>query len=408
MSPMMPSRHTSCLMRWPIMLLLALATAATYGQGKFTVNGRLKIEGGDLASTRVVVYRNGVKERSISANLNKFSLVLELNANYVLSFEKDGFVSKKLQFDTRLPAGTIARDYTPFEFAVSLFKQYDDVNIVVFNQPVGMIRYEASAGDFDYDTDYTKSIQSQLQQALAEVEAKQKEEERNAGAEAKRLAAEEKLKAKAEAEAAKQAEAEAKAEQARADAQRKEEERRKAEAQKAEQALAAAAAVPPPAPPAPAPKPAAPPPPPPVVKPAPAPPPVQRAVAERPRPTSSNATSAKANTGQDDRRAISPVMVEERSPVAKAKVTMGEDLPVVPVAEDLEPVRQEELIIEPNKVMTIVRLEQGAVHTEYKKVIHKWGTTYYFKNGEVCTQQIYDREAMGDRLVDAAPRGKMD
>jgi flagellar biosynthesis GTPase FlhF len=396
-------------MRWPIMLLLVLAAAASYGQGKFTVNGRMKIEGGDLSNTRVVVYRNGVKERSISANLNKFSLELDLNAQYVFSFEKDGFVSKKLQFDTRLPAGTVAREFTPFEFAVSLFKQYDDVNIVVFNQPVGMIRYEASEGDFDYDTDYTKSIQSQLQQALAEVEAKQKEEARNAGAEAKRLAAEEKLKAKAEAEAAKQAEADAKAEQARAEALRKEEERLKAGAQKAEQALAAAA--PPPAPVAPVPAPAPPPTPapPPIVRSTPAPPPpVQRVVAERPRPSSSNAVSAKANAGQDGRRAVSPVVVEEPSPVAKAKSTMGEDLPEVPAVVDKELVRQEELIVEPNKVMTVVRLEQGEQLTEYKKVIHKWGATYYFKNGETCTQQIYDREAMGDRLVDAAPRGKMD
>lgn len=405
---MNPDRYMPTLLRWPFMFLLLLVTVAVQGQGKFTVNGRLKIEGGDLSNTRVVVYRNGVKEKTISTNLNKMSVDLELNANYVFSFEKDGFVSKKLQFDTRLPAGTVAREYTPFEFAVSLFKQYDDVNIVVFNQPVGMIRYEASAGDFDYDTDYTKSIQSQLQQALAEVEAKQKEEARNAGAEAKRLAAEEKLKAKTEAEAAKRAEAEAKAEQARAESQRKEEERRKAEAQKAEQALAAAAAVPPPAPPAPAPTPAAPPPPPPVVKPTPAPPPVQRVVAERPRPTNSNATSARANTGQDGRRAISPVVVEEPSPVTKARSTMGEDLPEVPLEHDEELVRHEELIIEPSKVMTIVRLEQGSQSTEYRKVIHKWGATYYFKNGEVCTQQIYDREAMSDRLVDAAPRGKMD
>jgi hypothetical protein len=405
---MIPDRYTSKQLRWPFMLLLLFVAVAVQGQGKFTVNGRMKIEGGDLSNTRVVVYRNGVKEKSITTNLNKFSLDLDLNSSYVFSFEKDGFVSKKLQFDTRLPTGTTVREFTPFEFAVSLFKQYDNMNIVVFNQPVGMIRYESSSGDFDYDTDYTKSIQSQLQQALAEVEQKQKEEARNASAEAKRLAAEEKLKAKADAEAAKQAEAETKAELARAEAQRKEDEKRQAEARKAEQAQSVAAAVPPPAPAKATPAP--PPPPAPLVKPSPepAPPQAQRAVVERPRPTNTNAVSAKATMGQDGRRTIAPVMVEERSPVAKARSTMGEDLPVLPAVEDEELVRQEELIIEPNKVMTIVRLEQGAQHTEYRKVIHKWGATYYFKNGEVCSQQIYDREAMGDRLVDAVPRSKMD
>ena len=50
------------------------------------------------------------------------------------------------------------------------------MNIVVFNQPVGIIRYEAALDDFDYDTDYTKSIQSQLDEALARTEEKEKEE----------------------------------------------------------------------------------------------------------------------------------------------------------------------------------------------------------------------------------------
>lgn len=141
-------------------------------QGKFTVNGRMKIEGGDLSNTRAVVFKNGVKERTISANLSKFSLDLEIGNNYVISFEKDGYVAKKISFNTNAPAEAAANGFTPFDFAVSLFKQYDDVNIVVFNQPVGMIRYDDKTGDFDYDTDYTKSIQSQVQQALAQVEQK--------------------------------------------------------------------------------------------------------------------------------------------------------------------------------------------------------------------------------------------
>jgi len=395
------------LLRWPFMFLLLLAAATAQGQGKFTVHGRLKIEGGDLSNTRVVVYRNGVKEKTISENLSKLSLDLALNSNYVFSFEKDGFVSKKLQFDTRLPSGAIAREYTPFEFAVSLFKQYDDVNIVVFNQPVGMIRYEVSSGDFDYDTDYTKSIQSQLQQALAEVEQKQKEEARNTSSDAKRLAAEEKQREKTELEAAKQAEAAAKAEEVRADAQRKEEEKRQAEARKAEQASAAALVAPPPPPPSVAPAPSRVKPPAPVEKPAP-PPPATRTASERSSPTSANTALAKPSAGQDSRRGSSPVLVEEPSPVAKARSTMGEDHQDLPETDEQEIVREEELIIEPNKVMTVVRLAQGVQHTEYKKVIHKWGATYYFKNGETCTQQIYDREAMGDRLVDALPRSKME
>ena len=130
-----------------LVILVGLVPMLVSGQGKFTVNGRMKIEGGDLSNTRAVEYKNGVKERTISANLSKFSLDLDIGNNYVISFEKDGYVAKKISFNTNAPAEAAANGFTPFDFAVSLFKQYDDVNIVVFNQPVGMIRYDDKTGD---------------------------------------------------------------------------------------------------------------------------------------------------------------------------------------------------------------------------------------------------------------------
>lgn len=464
----MPS---SVFLRPLFSLFLLCSVLVAVGQsGRFTLNGRLKVDGGDLSGARLVVYRNGVKEKVLSTNLNRFSLELSLQSNYVLSFEKEGFVSKKLQFDTRLPAGVEAKEYAPFEFAVSLFKQYDDMNLVVFDQPVGMIRYEPSLEDFDYDTDYTKSIQARLQQATAEVERKQKEEARLAGEEAKQQAAAAKEQARMEAEARKQAEAAAKAEEARRQAEAKAaaeaEAKRAAEAEaqrvaeaKAEQARqqaaakaaadaeaqrvaaeraeqaraqaeakaaaeaearrvaeakseqarleaqrreeerqqAAAKAVPPP----PAPRPAAP-------KPAPA---VAMAPAVRstPRPAPAPAGPAVAATpraGEDQRRSTQPVMGEDGPPPPGS---LRSDRQGFPERAQRAPVRHEELVVEPNKVMTVVRLEHEQGSTEYRRVVHKWGAVFYFKNGESCTQQVYEREALAgreedDRLVDAPGR----
>jgi len=398
-------------------VVLFSAVAQAQGDGRFTVNGRLKIDGGDLSAARVVVYRDGVREKTLTTNLNRFSLDLALNSSYVLSFEKDGFVAKKLQFDTRLPNGVPARNYAPFEFAVSLFKQYDDVNIVVFNQPVGMIRYESATDDFDYDTDYTKSIQSQLQKTLAEVEQKQKEEAKAAAVVAKQQAADAKAQAKAEAEARRTEEAKAREEQARtAEAARAEQARKDAEAKAEQERIAAAqreqeqrkaaeakvAATP--APPAPRTEPAAP-------KPAPPPAMVVKREAPAPRPVA-NTSLAAPHIDQDQRRTNTATLVEEPSRMTKARSVAGADSPQYPERIAEAPLRKEELIVEPNKVMTVIRLELGQVTTEYRKVIHKWGDTYYFKNGDACSRQIYEREALGDRelpderLVDMAPRGR--
>lgn len=378
-------------------LLLAMSSMA---QGRFTVNGRMKVDGSDMSGTRVVVYKNGVKERTLTSGLAKFSLDLDLQASYILSFEKDGFVAKKLSFNTKVPGDAVGNAFTPFDFAVSIFKQYDDVNIVVFNQPVGVIRYEAGMGDFDYDTDYTKSIQSQLQQTLAAVEKKQKEEARKDEEEARN-------KVKMDAEAKKQAELQAKADQAKAQAAIKAEKeqaaamaRQEAEARKAAQAMqttkvAPAATVP--------------------VAVVDTPPEVN---AERKPPAPKQVPRAPAvprvgvgattHEDGDQRRTTAPIVQEESSPVAVARTAQGEDARPENVVEEDLPVRHEELVVEPTKVMTIVRLEKGGTITEYRKVFHKWGGTFYFRNGEACSQLVYEQEARPEQLAGATPRGKLD
>jgi len=374
---MIPFRPAHCVL--PLALLLC---APVLAQRKFTLTGRVKVEAGGLENTRMVIYKNGEKERTVNAGLSKFTVDLDFNASYVLSFEKDGFVTKKLVFETKAPAEAVANGFAPFEFAVSLFKQYDDVNIVMFNQPVGIIRYEPELDDFNYDTDYTKSIQSQLQEVLEQVAEKQKEEEEQNKVSEKQEAEAAKAKANADMEAAKQLAALAKAEEERkaAEARNVEVARKAAEARQVEEARKVAPPekeeAPPPKPPAPVmvqeerPKPPAP-----------------------PRPVR-NSISAQVVEGSDSRRAIDPVTGEEASPVHAAPASAQEELRPE-VAVDLPGVvRQEELIVEANKVVTLIRLEQAGFITEFQRIAHKWGGVFYFKNGDTCSKEVYESEAL--------------
>ena len=383
------SRHT-----WRQLLLLAtvILPAFTWAQGRFTVNGRLKIEAGDLSGTRAVVMKDGVKERTLTDGLNKFSLDLEIGHNYIVSFEKDGYVAKKISFNTHAPAEAAAAGFTPFDFAVSLFKQYDDINIVVFNQPVGMIRYDDKTGDFDYDTDYTKSIQSQLQEVLTKVEQKQKDEEVNAKAKAKADAEAQKLaaaKAKQEAEAQKQAEAKAKAE-AEASARAAQ---AKAKAEEEEARNAAKAEVKP-EPEVKAEQP---------VRPAPR---VERKVA--PPPVQHNALTSQAQAGQDDRRSTTPIVQKEASRMERAVLNSKEDIRPELTEEVANVVMDQQTLVEPNRVTMIVTVRVGPEVDEYRKVTHKWGGQYYFKNGLTCTQEVYQRGIQADQLAHGDPRSKLD
>ena len=402
--------------RSSILLAMLLLMLGSQAQNAFTINGRLKIDGGDLAGARLVIYKNGQKERTLANGLNKFSFDLDIGHNYILSFEKDGFVSKKLSFNTKVPAEAASKQFTPFDFAVSLFKQYDDLNLIVFNQPVGVIRYEPAMGDLDYDTDYTKSIQAQLQTAMAAVEQRQKEEAKNSGAEAKRKAAEERAAAQAkeqkELEARKAAEAQAKVEeQVRVEAVRKQEEQKKKEeervaaaevkkeepkastGQKAIPKVEAKKEVT-------ASSPAA---------------PMKEMPAERPqrelsvaRPVKrSQVGTASVIKGEEQRRSIRPVTGDESGSIGDPALRTGADADAA--LQELEAERQEELLEEPNKVTKVIRLTRGEQTTEYRKVIHKWGAVYYFKNGSACSQQTYETEAMIEsQLAGATARPRLD
>ncbi len=357
------------LHRAGLFLALFAVSAMAMAQGKFTINGRLKVEGAGLDGCRMVVLKDGQKHRTITSDLNRFSLELELNSSYILSFEKDGFVTKKLSFDTKVPTGASPTGFTPFDFVVSLFKQYDGVNTVVFNQPVGIIRYDQALGDFDYDTDYTKSIQSALEAAQAAVDQKQKEESRQQADELKRKEQEAKAQAKLQAKQAKEEAAQAKARQKQEAAQPQVEAERPAP------------------PPPPAPKQEPPMPPAPVAKPAPV-----RASA----PRTANALPAAPSTGSDTRPSsnpragMDPSTVQAAIPRTASEPRPKFDQPPVHV------IRRHDVIVQPDQVVTIVRVERDGQTNEYRRVSRKYSGVFYFKDGASCSQLIYEQEALAE------------
>lgn len=360
------------------LLCTLLLAAAASAQGRFVINGKLKVDGASLDGCRMVIFKDGEKFRTVSADLNRFSLELDLGHDYLLSFEKSGFVTKKLLFNTQVPAQGAQGSFTPFEFVVSLFKQYDGVNTVVFNQPVGRIRYDQAKLDFDYDTDYTKSIQSDLEKAQAAVEAKQKEEAKTAAETAKQKERADKEKAKSDIRAAKEAEAKAKE-----DIKAKEAEAKAKEAAKAKEPAATVSTTPPP-PPKSVPPPA-------VVE---APKPVKKPRAEP--AVRHTATLPDPRVGVEERKVTKPRIMEERSPVAPAVARESHEPrpkfdPVPPGVS-----RQQDVIIGPDQVVTVVRVQRGDLITEYRKVIRKYSGTYYFKDGTSCTRLTYENEALAE------------
>lgn len=154
----------------------SLIAAALKAQEPFKIYGKYMVNGGSVLGAKIAIEKNGVQVKLIEQDKSKFEFPLEYDCDYVFSFMKDGYVTKKVQVSTKVPKEKQTLEFESFKFDVEIFKQYEGVNTVIYNQPVGKIRFNDVLNEFDYDTDYTKSIQSEITKADEALKEKAKEE----------------------------------------------------------------------------------------------------------------------------------------------------------------------------------------------------------------------------------------
>jgi hypothetical protein len=135
------------------------------------------IENGTYDLSFVVVKKNGVALFTKTGEKN-MKLKLEYGSEYLLCFGKEGYITKQILFNTSLPEGIDTTALEPYKIGVRIFKQYEGVNIVIYNQPVGFIHFIPEDEGFGYDTDYTKSILSELEATENILIQKSKEEKK--------------------------------------------------------------------------------------------------------------------------------------------------------------------------------------------------------------------------------------
>jgi hypothetical protein len=137
-----------------ILITLALpAIIFAQQSGYVDVKGRVKDKKVNLQDAIIILYE-GSNQITSSKTLadGKFSLKLNLNTEYVLNVSKDGYVTKKVLFDTKAPDKVMIY---PYSFTVELFQSLDVVDANALKDPVTKIKYSGELGDFDFDAAYT-------------------------------------------------------------------------------------------------------------------------------------------------------------------------------------------------------------------------------------------------------------
>lgn len=135
---------------------------------------KLEVDKGNLDNIQVKVTKNGKEVLSQKGSKN-MKLKLDFNQKYILTFSKSGYITKTIEFSTNAPEARIKQGFDPYKIGIKLFQQNEE-NMVVYNQPVGKIKYDQTLDDFNFETDYSKSILSAMNEVSGPAEKEETKE----------------------------------------------------------------------------------------------------------------------------------------------------------------------------------------------------------------------------------------
>jgi len=189
-------------------VLIALGTQFSFAQSEKKLIAYTSVFLTDQKTENVKIsLKNGGKTVNTYTlnNERKIEIALDYHKDYILTFEKEGYVSKEVSFDTKHPSEFSPSNREIIHFEMELFKTYDKVDLSVFDNPVAKIGFDPSKTAFDYDMDYSRQIRPKIDKARRDLDKRRRDiikEEKAAIAKAEEDKRQQEL-AKLEAEAEK-------------------------------------------------------------------------------------------------------------------------------------------------------------------------------------------------------------
>lgn len=117
------------------------------------LDGKVRTKDISFEGVRMVVERNGITLQTVTENLKRFQLQLDLQQDYVLTFHREGCLSKSVHIDTHVPEQALAAAPYQFPFLVTL-EPRPKGQAVRYAEPVGQVGFNAEKADFTYRTEY--------------------------------------------------------------------------------------------------------------------------------------------------------------------------------------------------------------------------------------------------------------
>jgi len=163
------------------LVLAALVFSSFYSlsQEDIRINGLVKEEESNhkLESVLVEVFQDGKAYDSFTTSGSaKFEFELPLGFVYDLKFNRDEYVSKKIQFNTKYIPEEDQEGGFKYDIDISLFKYEEGFDRSILDEPMGIAEFNAEQNAIQFDFEYTKRIQNKIKAEFIRLENLEKAE----------------------------------------------------------------------------------------------------------------------------------------------------------------------------------------------------------------------------------------
>lgn len=163
-------------------LLCLLPSQVLLAQDDLNIHGVVSdaMSSSKLSGVKVTVMKDGNKVDNFDTRANgKYEFYLNCGAHYAFYFEKEGYVKRSIEIDSRnIPQEVIgAGIIMPTDMSMfAMTPAMENADLSVFNKPIGKASYDAGQADLVWDFTYTQKVKSEINSFIRNLDKQKKED----------------------------------------------------------------------------------------------------------------------------------------------------------------------------------------------------------------------------------------
>ncbi len=140
-------------------------------EGMLTVTGKMKAKYGEITKAKLLLYeKDKLIETYTFTNTGKFQIELDYLKDYVVAFTKDGYVEKKISFNTDVPSDFDNINLGPVDFILDLYPMAEGLDFEIFEKPIAQVTFDDAIENFSEDMAYSSKIRSKVKSIEDEID----------------------------------------------------------------------------------------------------------------------------------------------------------------------------------------------------------------------------------------------